>query len=83
MCLTCEPAVQGQVVDCELVMEGGTLAGVTIRSLGVAVDGDEVGSLRSWSPRAIAGLVRGCTVCDPHTFLTDQDRFVAAALSGR
>jgi L-seryl-tRNA(Ser) seleniumtransferase len=73
----------GQVVDCQSVMGGGTLPGVTIPSAGVAVDGDATASLRAWSPPVVARLVEGRTVCDLRTVLPDQDQVVAAALSRR
>ena len=71
----------GEVVDCDSVMGGGTLPGVTIASAGVAVDGDVSARLRSWEVPVVARVVGGRTVFDLRTVRPDQDGVVAAALA--
>jgi L-seryl-tRNA(Ser) seleniumtransferase len=70
---------QGDVVECGSVMGGGTLPGVTIPSIGIAVDGDWSDRLRTFS--IIARNQAGRTVCDLRTVLEDQDSILAHALS--
>jgi L-seryl-tRNA(Ser) seleniumtransferase len=71
----------GQVVDCLSVMGGGALPGQTIPSAGLALDGDQTGSLRSTTPPVLARVADGRTVCDLRTVLPDQDVLLAKALS--
>ena len=59
---------------------GGTLPGVEIESVGVAVPGDRTGALRSRPRPIIARVVSGATVVDLRTFHPDDDAEVAAAL---
>ena len=57
----------GQVVECGSVMGGGTLPGVTIPSVGVAVNGDWSDRLRRCSTPVVARVHGGRTVCDLRT----------------
>ena len=71
----------GRVVDCESVMGGGSLPGVTLASAGVEIDGDVSGPLRAGRPPVIATVRQGRTVCDLRTVLPEQDQILAKALS--
>jgi L-seryl-tRNA(Ser) seleniumtransferase len=71
----------GRVVDCESVMGGGALPGVTLASAGVEIDGDVSGPLRAGRPPVIATVRQGRTVCDLRTVLPEQDQILAKALS--
>ena len=59
---------------------GGTLPGVEIDSVGVAVPGDHTSALRSQSRPIIARVIDGATVVDLRTVHPDDDAEVAAAL---
>ncbi|MXW96603.1 MAG: L-seryl-tRNA(Sec) selenium transferase [Acidimicrobiaceae bacterium] len=59
---------------------GGTLPGVEIESVGVAVPGDHVSRLRSRPRPIIARVADGATVVDLRTVHPDDDAEVAAAL---
>ena len=59
---------------------GGTLPGVEIDSVGVAVPGDHTSALRSQSRPTIARVIDGATVVDLRTVHPDDDAEVAAAL---
>ena len=59
---------------------GGTLPGVEIESVGVAVPGDHTSRLRSRPRPIIARVVEGATVVDLRTVHPDDDAEVAAAL---
>ena len=72
----------GAVVECDSVMGGGTLPGVTIPSIGVAVEGDHTDRLRRHSPPVIARVHEQRTVCDLRTVMEDQDAILAKALNG-
>ncbi len=59
---------------------GGTLPGVEIESVGIAVPGDQTGVLRSRPRPIIARVIDGATVVDLRTVHPDDDAEVAAAL---
>ena len=59
---------------------GGTLPGVEIESVGVAVPGDHACRLRSRPRPIIARVIDGATVVDLRTVHPDDDTEVAAAL---
>jgi L-seryl-tRNA(Ser) seleniumtransferase len=71
----------GEVVECGSVMGGGTLPGVTIPSIGVAVNGDWSDRLRRCPTPVVARVHEGRTVCDLRTVLEGQDPILADALS--
>jgi L-seryl-tRNA(Ser) seleniumtransferase len=76
----------GDVVECSSVPGGGTLPGVEIPSVGLAVDGDHAPELRTASPPVIARVGGGRTTCDLRTVDPEDDAVLAralAALSGR
>ncbi|MCE2512153.1 MAG: L-seryl-tRNA(Sec) selenium transferase [Acidimicrobiia bacterium] len=59
---------------------GGTLPGVEIESVGVAVTGDHTSRLRSLPRPIIARVIDGATIVDLRTVHPDDDAEVAAAL---
>ena len=59
---------------------GGTLPGVEIESVGVAVPGDHTSRLRSLPRPIISRVVDGVTIVDLRTVHPDDDAEVAAAL---
>ena len=59
---------------------GGTLPGVEIESVGVAVTGDHTAALRSRPRPIIARVADGTTIVDLRTVHPDDDADVAAAL---
>ena len=59
---------------------GGTLPGVEIESVGVAVSGDQTEALRSRPRPVIARVIEGTTVVDLRTVHPDDDAEVAEAL---
>jgi len=69
------------VVACESTPGGGTLPGVEIPSVGLAVEGDVTEELRSGTPPVIARVAEGRTVLDLRTVEPDDDPVVAAALT--
>ena len=71
-----------KVVETDAVPGGGTLPGVTIASVGVAVDGDATARLRSADPPIVARVVDGVTVCDLRTVDPADDGLLVAALRG-
>jgi L-seryl-tRNA(Ser) seleniumtransferase len=71
----------GEVVECGSVMGGGTLPGVTIPSIGIAVNGDWSDRLRMFTTPVVARVNAGRTVCDLRTVLEGQDPILASALS--
>ncbi|HEY2564055.1 MAG TPA: L-seryl-tRNA(Sec) selenium transferase [Acidimicrobiales bacterium] len=71
----------GEVVECGSVMGGGTLPGVTIPSIGVAVNGDWTDRLRMFTTPVVARVKAGRTVCDLRTVLEGQDAILADALT--
>lgn len=71
----------GEVVDTTSVPGGGTLPGVEIPSVGVAVDGDRSAGLRAHRPPVIARVVDGRTICDLRTVEPDDDAVVVAGLA--
>lgn len=73
----------GAVVDCSSVPGGGTLPSIEIPSVGVALEGDEVGALRAHETPVIARVVDGRTVLDLRTVEPDDDPIVAAAIADR
>lgn len=71
----------GVVIDCASVPGGGTLPSVEIPSVGIALDGDRVASLRSHRTPVIARVVEGRTVLDLRTVEPADDPLVAAAIT--
>lgn len=71
----------GVVIDCASVPGGGTLPSVEIPSVGIALDGDRVASLRAHRTPVIARVVEGRTVLDLRTVEPADDPLVAAAIT--
>jgi L-seryl-tRNA(Ser) seleniumtransferase len=71
----------GKVVDSLAVPGGGTLPGVEIPSIAIALDGDHTGALRAWSTPIIARVNEGATYLDLRTIDPTDDAPVRAALA--
>jgi L-seryl-tRNA(Ser) seleniumtransferase len=71
----------GVVTACTSVPGGGTLPGVEIPSVGIALDGDRAAELRSRRPPVIARVVEGRTVLDLRTVDPDDDPVLIDALA--
>jgi len=76
-----EALAVGPVVDTEAVTGGGTLPGIEIPSVGVALDGDLRAGLRAAAIPVIARVVEDHTVLDLRTVEPEQDALVSAALA--
>jgi L-seryl-tRNA(Ser) seleniumtransferase len=73
--------VTGEVIECASVTGGGTVPGVEIPSVGVAVDGDVTATLRAAQPKPIIARVDDArTIVDLRTVDPDDDEIVAKAL---
>ncbi|HEX4902164.1 MAG TPA: L-seryl-tRNA(Sec) selenium transferase [Acidimicrobiales bacterium] len=70
-----------EVVACASAPGGGTLPGVEIPSVGLAIEGDVTEQLRAGAPPVIARVAEGRTVLDLRTVEPDDDEVVAAALA--
>lgn len=71
----------GEVVSCRSITGGGTLPGIEIPSVGVALDGDVVSALRDHRPTpVIARVESGRTVLDLRTVAAQRDVELAAAI---
>ena len=70
----------GAVVDVAAVAGGGTLPGVEIPSVGVALDGDRTADLRAAEPPIIARVHDRRTVCDLRTVDPADDAHLAKTL---
>jgi L-seryl-tRNA(Ser) seleniumtransferase len=77
-----EAIAAGRVVDTPSVPGGGTLPGVEIPSVGIALDGDHTATLRAATPPIIARVERGETILDLRTVDPAHDGHVAAVLAG-
>ncbi|MEY2454641.1 MAG: L-seryl-tRNA(Ser) seleniumtransferase [Acidimicrobiaceae bacterium] len=72
---------RGVVVECASVTGGGTLPGVEIPSVGVALDGDVTARLRSAKPKpVIARVDDDRTILDLRTVDPSDDALLVAAL---
>jgi L-seryl-tRNA(Ser) seleniumtransferase len=72
----------GKVIDCASVTGGGTLPGIEIPSVGVALDGDVTEMLRAAQPKPVIGRVEEQhTLLDLRTVHPHDDELVRAALS--
>ena len=74
------PARAMVIVETEAVPGGGTLPGVTIASVGIAVDGDFTEQLRRAEPPIVARVDAGRTILDLRTIDPADDAMVAHAL---
>jgi L-seryl-tRNA(Ser) seleniumtransferase len=72
----------GAIVECESLPGAGSLPGVTIPSIGIAVPGDRTASLRGADPAIVARVREGETICDLRTVDPRDDAHLAAALRG-
>jgi L-seryl-tRNA(Ser) seleniumtransferase len=71
----------GTIIECESVTGGGTLPGVTMPSIGIALDGDRATELRQARPKpVIARVDDDTTVLDLRTVDPSDDPLVAEAV---
>jgi L-seryl-tRNA(Ser) seleniumtransferase len=75
-----EGAGLGEVVDTLALPGAGSLPGVTIPSVGLAVAGDHLASLRVHTPPVIARVRDGRTILDLRAVDAAEDTHVASAL---
>lgn len=73
--------VNGSVAEMSSTPGGGTLPGVEIPSVGLAVDGDRRGELRGRARPIVARVQDGRTLIDLRTVHPDDDAEIAAALA--
>jgi L-seryl-tRNA(Ser) seleniumtransferase len=71
----------GTVVESMAVTGGGTLPGVEIPSIAIALDGDRTTELRACTPPIIARVHEGMTYLDLRTIEPDDDASVRDALT--
>ncbi|MEZ5340748.1 MAG: L-seryl-tRNA(Sec) selenium transferase [Acidimicrobiales bacterium] len=69
------------VTETMAVPGGGTLPGVGIPSIGLALDGNHLGFLRSLDRPIVARIEDGRTILDLRTISPNDDAYVAAALN--
>jgi L-seryl-tRNA(Ser) seleniumtransferase len=74
-------AALGEVVECESAVGGGAAPGVTLPSVGIAVDGDRLADLRAADPPIVARVRGGRTVLDLRTVEPADDPHLAATLA--
>ncbi|HUP72818.1 MAG TPA: L-seryl-tRNA(Sec) selenium transferase [Acidimicrobiales bacterium] len=72
---------RGKVVESMAVPGGGTLPGVEIPSIAIALEGDHTAALRAGSPAIIARVNEGATYLDLRTIDPSDDAHVRAALA--
>lgn len=72
---------QVAVVRCLAVAGGGSVPGLGIPSVGVAVEGDHRASLRRNDPPVVARIEDGRTVCDLRSVDPDMDAVLVDALA--
>jgi L-seryl-tRNA(Ser) seleniumtransferase len=71
----------GAVVDCASVTGGGTLPGVEIPSVAIALDGDRAERLRQAGPKPVIARVEdGRTLCDLRTVAPADDQSLGATI---
>jgi L-seryl-tRNA(Ser) seleniumtransferase len=69
-----------EVVHCASVAGGGSLPGLEIPSVGVALTGDTTGALRACDPAVIGRVENGRTICDVRSVDPEDDHALAAAI---
>ena len=69
-----------EVVHCASVAGGGSLPGLEIPSVGVALTGDTTGALRACDPPVIGRVENGRTICDVRSVDPEDDHALAAAI---
>ncbi len=69
-----------EVVDCRSVAGGGSVPGLEIPSVGVALTGDRARALRTGEPPVIARVENGRTICDVRSVDPEDDGVLAAAI---
>lgn len=70
----------GSIVSCKSVPGAGSLPGLELDSVGVAIEGDHLATLRGFDPPVIARAYDGMTVADLRSVDPSDDAIVAKAL---
>ena len=70
----------GQVVDCESLPGAGSAPGITIKSVGLVIDGDHLVALRNYQPPIIARVKDRSTMIDLRTVDPSDDAVLIEAL---
>ena len=70
-----------QVVDCFSVAGGGSLPGIEIPSIGLALDGDQCASLRQHRIPVIGYMKDHSTILDLRSVMADDDPVIAEAIT--
>ena len=70
----------GQVVDCESLPGAGSAPGITIKSVGLIIDGDHLVALRNYQPPIIARVKDRSTMIDLRTVDPSDDAVLIEAL---
>lgn len=76
-----DAAGRGEVVDLDAVPGGGTLPGVTIPSVGLALPGDRTDALRAGEPPVVARVEDATTLLDLRTVDPSDDHVLVDALT--
>ncbi|MDQ3574316.1 MAG: L-seryl-tRNA(Sec) selenium transferase [Actinomycetota bacterium] len=77
-----EVGAGADVVECEATPGGGSVPGLTLASVGLALAGDHTAALRSADTPVIARVHEGRTVIDLRTVDAGADPLVAKAVAG-
>ena len=70
----------GQIVDCESLPGAGSAPGITIKSVGLVIDGDHLVALRNYQPPIIARVKDRSTMIDLRTVDPSDDAVLIEAL---
>ena len=70
----------GQVVNCESLPGAGSAPGITIKSVGLVIDGDHLVALRNYQPPIIARVKDRATMIDLRTVDPTDDAVLIEAL---
>jgi L-seryl-tRNA(Ser) seleniumtransferase len=71
-----------EIIETDAVPGAGSAPGVTVSSVGIALDGDHLGDLRGLDPPIIARVRDHRSIIDLRSVLADDDHLIVAALSG-
>ena len=70
-----------EIIETEAVPGAGSAPGVTMESIGIAVDGDQLAALRSFDPPIIARVRDHRSIIDLRSVLASDDHIIASALA--
>ena len=75
-----QQTAHGRVVDCESLPGAGSAPGITIKSVGLMIDGDHLVVLRNLQPPIIARVKDNTTMLDLRTVDPTDDAVLIEAL---